>query len=402
MQSRYDLRSPEATRNPFPVYEQILAEAPVHWNESFNGWVIARHEDVLQGLRDTRLSVNRIAPVFGQLPEQLQQRLATVLRISSRWTATLDPPEHTRLRGATQQAFTPRLIDSLRPRIQALTDELLDAVQDRGHMDLIRDFAFPLPATVIADLLGAPVADRWRFKGWSEAIVNLFGLRAFEDEILADVTRNLLDMEAYIQGLMEERRRKPGNDLISHLLELCQRGALSESDAVAECIFLLASGHETVTSQIGNSIVLLTRHPDQARLLREQPGLMPDAVEELLRHASTVKWLARVALEDFELHGSRISKGQTVILLLGAANKDPSRFAEPARLDLSRKPERHLGFGNGIHFCEGATLARLELEIALGTLLRRLPGLRLAVPEESLEYRPGLTIYSLKSLPVLF
>ena len=329
--------------------------------------------------------------------------MAPILTTASRWTAILDPPEHTRLRSLTQKGFSPRVLSTMRPRIQELTDSLLDRVQRQSQCDLIRNFALPLPATVIADLLGARAEDFPRFQAWSDAIVKLFAVSEFTSELIDELARPFIEMGDYLHDLIEQRRRARRHDLISHLLDVQQQGApLSDADIQAECILLLVAGHETTMNLIGTSTLALLQAPACAQQLRDDPSLVPGAVEEFLRYDGPIKWMARMALEDIELRGERIKAGDLVVLVVGAANHDPSQFHDPDRLDITRSEARHVGFGHGIHFCEGAQLARIEMEIVITTLLRRMPGLRLAVPVDALEWASGSHLRCLKALPVSF
>jgi cytochrome P450 len=381
----------------------MLAEAPVHWNQAMGGWVIARYDDVTSFLRDPRLSANRFAPLASLLPEDKRRRMAPILATASRWTITLDPPEHTRLRGLTQKGFSPRVLTAMRPRIQQLTDSLLDAVQSKRRMDLIADLALPLPATVIADLLGAEAEDFPRFASWSSAIARLFSVSEFTDDYIDELNRPFIEMGNYLRDIIEDRRRARRHDLISHLLDVQQQGApLSNEELEAECILLLVAGHESTGNLIGTSTLTLLQDPMQAQKLRDDPLLMPNAIDELMRYDGTVKWLTRMALEDIEIREARIEAGDLVVLLVGAANRDPARFPDPDRFDITRTEGRQIGFGFGTHFCEGAQLARMEMEIAMNTLLRRMPELRLAVPVDALAWDDNSHMRCLKSLPVVF
>lgn len=401
--TQYDLRSPEATINPYPTYAKILSEAPVHWNKGMGGWVIARYDDVTSLFRDPRLSANRFAPLAKLLPEDKLRHMAPILATASRWTIILDPPEHTRLRGLTQKGFSPRVLGAMRPRIQEFTDSLLDSVQGKAQFDLVGDFAAPLPATVIADLLGAKAEDFPRFRSWSDSIAKLFAAGELTDELIDELRHAFLAIGDYIHGLIEDRRRDRRHDLISHLLDVQEQGApLSDEEMQAECILLLAGGHETTASLIQTSMLALMQAPLQAQRLRDDPSLMPNAIDEFMRYDGAVKWLARMAREDIEIREAKIEAGDLVVLLMGAANRDPGQFRDPGRLDITRNEGRHVGFGYGVHFCEGAQLGRMEVEIALNTLLRRMPELRLAVPVETLAWDSGPPLRALKAMPVAF
>jgi pimeloyl-[acyl-carrier protein] synthase len=401
--TRYDLRTPEATVDPYPIYARMLSEAPVHWNKGMGGWVIARYDDVTRCLRDRRLSANRFAPLAKLLPEATRRRMTPILETASRWTALLDPPEHTRIRSLTQKGFSPRVLAAMRPHIQQRTDSLLDAVQARRQMDLVADFALPLPAMVIAELLGAEAKDYHRFTSWSHTIARLFSVSEFTDEFIDALNRPFLEMSEYLHHIIEDRRRVRRHDLISHLLDVQEQGAkLTDQEMEAECILLLVAGHETTVNLIGTSTLALLRNPAQARKLRDDPSLMPSSIEEFLRYDGTIKWVTRMAQEGLQIGEARIEAGDLVVLMVGAANRDPAQFHDPDQLDVTRAEGRQLGFGHGIHVCEGAALARIEMEIAMTTLLRRLPDLRLAVPVEELAWSSGSHLRSLQALPVAF
>lgn len=401
--TQYDLRTSEATINPYPTYAKILSEAPVHWNKGMGGWVIARYDDVTSLFRDPRLSANRFAPLANLLPEGKRRQMAPILATASRWTAILDPPEHTRLRGLTQKGFSPRVLSAMRPRIQELTDSLLESVQSKKQFDLVADFAAPLPATVIADLLGAEAEAFPRFRAWSDAIVKLFAVSEFTDAFIDEINQPFLEMGDYLHGIIEDRRRARKHDLISHLLDVQEQGApLSDEELQAECILLLVAGHETTVNLLGTSTLALLQAPLQAQQLRNDPSLMPNAIEEFMRYDGAVKWVTRMARENIEIREAQIEAGDLVVLLLGAANRDRDQFRDADRLDITRNEGRHVGFGYGIHFCEGAQLARIEMEIVMNTLLRRMPELRLAAPVDALEWVSGTHLRSLKALPVAF
>jgi cytochrome P450 len=366
------------------------------------GWVLARYDDVSSFLRDPRLSASRFEPLAQLLPADKLRRMAPILGTASRWTVLLDPPEHTRLRGLTQKGFSPKTLQPVRASVELLTNSLLDAVQDRREMELIADFALPLPAMVIADLLGAEPEDYPRFSAWSKSIARLFAVSEFSDEFIDELSQSFLELNNYLRGLIEDRRRVRRHDLISHLLDVQEQGALlSDEEMQAECILLLVAGHETTVNLIGTSTRALLLHPEQAQKLRDKPSLMLNAIEEFLRYDG-VKWVTRMAREDIEIGGARIDAGDLVVLVVGAANRDPSQFPDPDRLDITRTQGRHLGFGNGPHFCEGAPLARIEIEIAMNTLLRRIPQLRCAVPIDALAWDEVSHLRYLKALPVAF
>jgi cytochrome P450 len=310
-----------------------------------------------------------------------------------------DPPDHTRLRTLVQKAFTPRMVDHLRPRIQSVVDELLDkALEGGGEFDLIEHLAYPLPVIVIAELLGVPAEDRATFHDWSAALAaSLDPLVTSEMMDRAWVSRDAL--HAYLRGIISERRRNPRGDLISALVAVEEQGdTLSEPELVVMCTLLLIAGHETTVNLIGNGMQALLRHPDQLTRLRERPALITPAIEELLRFDPPVQMTGRMLLEDVQLGGKTIPAGEFVLPLLGAANRDPNQFSNPDQLDISRNPNPHVAFGRGIHFCLGAPLARVEGQIVIGSLIRRCPNLRLNGQPKR---RDQITLRGLDSLPVV-
>jgi cytochrome P450 len=300
------------------------------------------------------------------------------------------------------KAFTPRIVENLRPRIQSLVDEMLDSVQPKGEMDIIADLAYPLPATVIMEMIGIPLADRDRMKTWSDQQVAYLSVGRPNAET-ADLYRSSqFEMMEYYRGLIAERRRSPQDDLLSGLIAAEEAGdRLSELEMLTTCVFLLVAGHETTTNLIGNGMLALLQFPDQLEKLRTDPGLMRNAVEELLRYDAPVHRPARIAAEDFELGGRTICRGQLIWQLLGAANRDPAEFPDPNRLDLARaNAGRHVAFNSGSHFCLGAPLARAEAAIAIGTLLLRLPKMRLAT--DTPDWNENMHFRGLKRLSVAF
>lgn len=311
---------------------------------------------------------------------------------------TVDPPDHTRLRRLVSKAFTPHMIEELHPRIQQIADELLDAVQEQGKMDLVSDFAYPLPITVISEMLGIPVAERSQFREWTRTL----GQASLDPKQSDKVVATLNEFIQYIKLLIAEKRKNPGNDVISSLVQAYDEGdQLSENELLSTIWLLISAGHETTFNVIANGTLALLQHPDQMRLLQNDSSLVPSAVEELLRFAGPVLLGSRIAGEDIVLHGQTIRKGEMIVITLNGANFDPHKFANPGTLNITREENEHLTFGKGIHHCLGAPLARLEGQIAFRTLLRRLPNLRLAVDPEELTYNKD-SMRSLASLPVLF
>jgi pimeloyl-[acyl-carrier protein] synthase len=397
-----DWLTPAFLANPYPLYHRLRSEAPVYWSERLSSWILTRYSDVVAALRDPgRLSnAGRMAALLDKLPETLRANLELLYQHYSVGLIFSDPPDHTRLRALVTKAFTPAVVERMRPRIQTIVNELLDAVESRGTLDVVADFAYPLPATVICEMLGLPQSDRPQFRRWSDDIIGLLGAGA-DAERAERGQRSLRDLREYYRRLIGERRHHPGEDLISALIQAHEHGQrLGEAELLSTSVTLLTAGQETTTSLIANGLLALLRNPDQLHLLNSNPSLIAQAVEEFLRYDSPVQRQLRLAAEDFELDGHRIRKGQIVSPFLGAANRDPAQFPDPDQLNITRTDNRHTAFGYGIHFCVGAPLARLEAPIAFSTLLRRLPNLRLA--GEVPEYKPDVTVRALKALPVAF
>ena len=397
------LTSPAFYANPYPLYHQLRGEQPVFWSEALGGWLLTRYDDVHATLRDTEhfSSRGRMLSVLNHLPDEERARLRLFEEHFTVGLISADPPDHTRLRGLISKAFTPRTIEGLRPRIQALVDELLDQAVERGEMDLIRDFAYPLPATVIAELLGAPPEARDRFKVWTEQILSFQGTGRVTVDVLEKSQRGLHEMRDFLAALLDERRRRPQGDLLSRMVAAEAEGdKLTSDELLTTCVTLLTAGHETTTNLIGNGLYTLLRHPDQLHQLREQVNLMPGAIEEMLRYESPLQRNPRRVAEDVELHGQTLRRGDYVLQILGSANRDPARFPAPDQFDITRQPNPHVAFGFGVHFCLGAPLARLEAPIAIETILRRLPQLRLAT--ESVQWHEHGLLRGLQSLPVTF
>ncbi|MFB0843093.1 cytochrome P450 family protein [Paenibacillus oleatilyticus] len=403
-----DFASPETMHDFMAFYKRLAGQQePLYHLDDFFGmggaWLAFRHEDVAAILKDPRFikDIRKLAPPQDQ--GESVQKHAAVSRLRQ-WfkqmpnMLTVDPPDHTRLRRLASKAFTPHTIEGLRPRIQQIADELLDAVQERGRMDLITDFAYPLPITVISEMLGIPAADRDQFREWTRKLLNA-SLDPKQEDTVSEVLDKFVE---YIKTLLAEKRTHPGNDVTSGLVQAHDEGdQLSENELLSTIWLLIVAGHETTVNLIGNGIVALLQHPEQMRLLRSDPSLLPSAVEELLRYAGPVMIASRFASEDVTVHGKDIRKGEMVLVSLAGANVDPHHFSNPEALDITREENEHLAFGKGIHLCLGAPLARLEGQIAFGTLLQRLPHLRLAVAPQQLTYNRS-TLRSLTNLPVLF
>ena len=391
---QFDPRAPEFRANPYPYYELLQTNAPIFFWDAWGMWFLSRYEDCHALLRDNRLG--REGRGGGEPPPQQRP----LFEMMGHWMLMQDPPDHTRLRSLVHKAFTPRMVAQLRPAIQQITDDLLDQVQDQGTMEIIADLAYPLPVTVICVLLGVPPADHSSFHAWSDAIARSLDLTE-ETAVYDRAARAAVALTDYLDGLLAERRARPQDDLLSALVAVEEQGErLTRAELFAICALLLMAGHETTVNLIGNGTLALLRHPDQWQSLRQNPGLVQSAVEELLRYDSPVQLTERGALEDITYKGHVFRRGQKVGFLLGAANRDPAQFADPATLDLARRENRHLAFGGGIHYCLGAPLARLEGEVAFLTLARRLP--RLALVSDTATYRDNYVLRGLDTLPVTF
>jgi cytochrome P450 len=386
--------------DPYPVYHRLRATDPVHWDEQLQVWIVTRYRDVSTALHDPRFSADRVAWIRHRID---REELRPLFDLLGNRMVICDPPKHTRLRALLNKAFTPHAVEAMRPRIQELVDGFIDQVLPRGGMDIIGDFAFPLPATVISLMLGVPPADIGQLKRWSDEFVIIFG--SAPSGITADQYRRCADaaeaMTRYFRSVVERIKQHPEPTLLG-AMELAEAAGdrLSDAELFANANLLLVAGHETTTNLIGNGLLALLRHPDQLHRLRDDPTLLPHAVEELLRYGNPLQFTNRVAREDLDLGGKHIAKGQMLLLMLAAANRDPEQFPDPDHLDLTRTPNHHFALGQGIHSCLGAPLARLEAQIAFGTLLRRLPGLKLA--DGQLEYRENFNLHGLKALPVCF
>ena len=400
---KYDLYSPEFRANTYETFERMRRDDPVFAQPGIDGetmiWFVTSHDEAVAVLLDDKRFVRD--PALALAPEELaafQAGAPEALAFIESHMLNKDGDEHRRLRKLVTKAFTPRMVEQLRPRIQEIADGLIDAVEARGEMELIDDFAFPLPITVIAEMLGIPVSDRDSFRRWSNTLVT----PALTPEDVEMFTTLIGEFVAYLRDLFAQRRSEPGKDLVSALLEVEEGGdTLSEQELSSMVALLIIAGHETTVSLIGNAVLALLQHPEQRAKLAGDPAQTARAVEELLRYDSPVeRTLNRWAATDVELAGQTIKKGDGVIVIVGSANRDASRFHDPDTLDLERDDLKHLAFGRGSHYCLGAPLARVEAEIALTTLLRRLPGLRLAMSADELYWRPVPLFRSLAELRV--
>ena len=397
--SLYHLLDPEVLANPYPLYDRLRTEDPVHWDPFLHAWVVTRYADVVRVLHD--FSADR-TPTPEQLTAMGLSALNPIAQVMVKQMLFMDAPAHTRLRALASSVFTPSKVELLRSHIQEIADQLLDAVEVRGHMDVIADFAEPLPAIVTAEMLGVPVEDHNQLKAWSADFAEMLGNFQHNPDRYPRVLRSVENLCSYFQTEMSEQRISPRDGLIRAMMEAEIDGtSLTEEEIVANLIVTMVGGQETTTNLIGNGLLTLLRHPEEMERLRNDSSLIASAVEELLRYESPSQHTARLAPADVQLGNRQIRKRQAVIAVMGAGNRDPERFEEPDRLDLARKDNRHLAFGWAAHFCFGAALARLEGQIAFETLLRRLPDLKLDT-KTTLQWRHNLGLRGLTALPVTF
>ncbi len=384
--------------DPYPLYRRLREEDPVHWDPFLHAWVVTRYNDVMQVL--STFSADR-TPTPRQLSDMGLGDLTPIAQVMVQQMLFMDAPAHTRLRGLCAEAFTPHRVEAMRSHIQEIANRLLDRVREAGRMEVIADFAAPLPAIVTAEMLGVPTSDHQQLKRWSSDFAEMLGNFQHNPNRVTRVRRSLDEMLEYFRGMIAELRRKPRPGLINSLLTAEVQGdRLSEEEVIANSILTMVGGQETTTNLIGNGIVSLLRNPDEANRLRQDRSIIGSAVEELLRYESPSQYTGRLAPEDIEMGGKKISKRQAVLAVMGAANRDPERFPDPDRLDLTRKDNRHVAFGWGPHFCFGAPLARIEGQIAFATVLERFRDLRLE--SGPLVWRENLGLRGLTVLPVSF
>ena len=401
--TQVDITDAAFKANPFPFYAQLRSEAPVFpvmvpMPVKQRAWLVTRYDDVQAVLKDARFAKN---PRNAMSPEQLKKRpwLPPMFKPLEQNMLDLDNPDHPRLRALVHKAFTPRLIEQMREQIQTLTNELLDTAEPRGGMDLIADFALPLPLTMIGRILGVPSADNPKFHHWTKTLLSASTNRNYL-VLIPTIMRFL----GYMKKLVKERHAHPQDDLITALVQ-AKEGSdqLSEDEVLAMIFLLLIAGHETTVNLIGSGSLALLEHPDQLQRLRNEPALIKPAIEELLRFVCPVEMATeRYAREDSVVAGTTIPRGELVLAVIGSANRDANAFTEPDSLDIARENNKHLAFGLGVHYCLGAPLARLEGQIAINTLVQRVPNLRLNVAPEQIRWRGGFVLRGLEALPVSF
>ena len=396
--SLYHLLDPDVLANPYPLFHRLRNEDPVHWDPFLHAWVVTRYQDVVTVLH--RYSAQRTPP-----PEQLSEMglssLNPIAQLMVKQMLFMDAPAHTRLRSLAAYAFGPQRVRVLREHISDITNRLLDKVQNQGGMDVIADLAEPLPCIVTAEMLGVPVEDYQQLKAWSQDFAEMLGNFQHNPDRVPKILKSVGEMTAYFRSAMEQQRLQPRDGLVRSLMTAEVNGdRLSEEEVIANCIVTMVGGQETTTNLIGNGVLSLLRNPQELEKLRSDPSLIPSAVEELLRYESPSQHTARLAPEDTVLGGKRILKRQAVIAVMAAGNRDPERFPDPDRLDITRSDNRHLAFGWAAHFCFGAALARIEGQIAFEMMLHRLADWTL--PPEPLVWRTNLGLRGLTRLPISF
>ncbi len=396
--SLYQLLDPEVLANPYPLYQRLRTEAPVYWDPYLHAWVVTRYADVITVLH--HFSANR-TPTPEQLAAIGLAELAPVAQVMVRQMLFMDAPDHTRLRGLASTAFTPARVEGLRSHIREILDDLLEPLLAAGRMDVIADLAAPLPAIVTAEMMGLPTADADQLKEWSADFAEVLGNFQHNPDRAARTLKCVEDMTDYFRHAIQSQRDQPCDGLINALLTAEVDGdRLTEEEIIANCIVTMVGGQETTTNLIGNGMLTLLRHPDELERLRNDLNLIPSAVEELLRYESPSQHTARICPADTELGGMKIRKGQAVIAVMGAGNRDPERFPDPDRLDLGRTDNRHLAFGWASHFCFGAPLARIEGQLAFAAIAGRMSNLKLE--SGPIIWRDNLGLRGLTSLPVTF
>jgi cytochrome P450 len=393
----------EILQNPYPAYARLHEEGPLHYLDVDGKWAlwsIVSHAECSSAAKDPRLSAKRSQQMILSLPLSRQSEFSELARMLGLWLIFMDPPEHTRLRKLLNKGFSPAAIEGLRPQVEAIVDEMLKPLRHGAEVDLMREFANPMPVRIILEMLGIPQELRDTFVNWSRAIAVFRGSPDRTVEQARDAQDALIALTDFFRKTVAERRRKKGSDLISLLIDIEEEGeVLTEEELYAQCIALLFAGHETTRNLIGNGMYTLLRHPQETAELREKPEIIRTAVEEILRYESPVQLTARVLKEDVEICGQHIPRKWSVLCMLGAANRDPKRFKNPNQLDLKRLNNQHLAFSAGPHACIGGQLARLEGQVALLNLVQRFPKMKLAGPRP--EWAPTFGFRGLKSLSVV-
>jgi cytochrome P450 len=396
--SLYHLLDPEVLANPYPLYRRLRTEAPVYWDPYLHAWVVTRYDDVITVLH--HFSADR-TPTPAHFEAMGLAELGPIAQLMTKQMLFMDAPSHTRLRTLASMAFTPARVEALRSHIREILDALIEPLLTAGRMDVINDLAAPLPAIVTAEMLGVPTSDCDKLKGWSADFAEVLGNFQHNPDRTSRTLKCIEEMTEYFRDAIQRMKTEPREGLINSFMTAELDGdRLTEEEIVANCIVTMVGGQETTTNLIGNGVLTLIRNPDQLQKLGDNLNLVPSAVEELLRYESPSQHTARICPQDTEIGGNLIKKGQAVIAVMGAGNRDPERFADPDRLDIEREDNRHLAFGWASHFCFGAALARIEGQLVFEAIARRMINLRLEA--DPLVWRDNLGLRGLTSLPITF
>jgi len=375
------LVSPEFLQAPYPLLHQMREQEPVYWSDSIGGWILTRYDDIMATFKDTESFSNegRLGKAVEYLPPEKRAKYKPFEdHYATKGLLHSDPPDHTRMRNVIVEDFTPNVVEQMRPNIQSVVNHLIEEAEKNGGMDVVPEFASALPVGVIAEILGVPRADRHLFKRWTDMILGFQGVNKPSEGDLTRAQDGLQEIRPYLTNMIEERRKQPRKDLMSKFVTaMTDEGRISESELINTCVTLFTAGHETTLSLISSTIFTLLSHPEQLALLRKNPDLLKSTIEESLRFESPVSRQTRLMKQDAALNGKALKKGQLVFQMLNAANRDPAYFKDPDTFNIRRENNRHIAFGFGPHFCIGATLARTEAFIAVGTLIQRFPNLRL-------------------------
>jgi cytochrome P450 len=407
--ARVSLVSEEIAADPFPYFAQLVEQEPVFWNERQRAWLVSTYDEVTEAFRNEGIDADRIGPyVASRVPEEDRERFQRMFDILGRWLVFLSPPDHTRLRGLVHKSFTPRRVAVLQEKVAGIATGLARDLRERleageDSVDLMADYCVPLPGQVIAEMFGVPVEDGARLKGWAEEL----GL--FINGALGDPQRNervavaMAEFEEYLKALVERYRKEPADNILSGLVAANDDDdTLNELELIATCMLILDAGYKTIQNATANAMMTLMGAPDSYERLAANPDLIKSTVEECLRYSGPGQIIVRRANRDLEISGRQIKQGSRVYLLTGAANRDPGKFEDPQEFRIDRAANPHLTFGQGIHFCLGASLARMEMAIGINTLLQELPRLEVAVPPQELEWHRVLILHGVERLPVRF
>jgi cytochrome P450 len=395
----YDPAHPSTRADPYPSYTRLRNEEPVHWHSGLNSWLLTRYEDVAAALSGPSMSPDRLTPFYAALPTPAQRTLAEMMRYLNLWIVFRDPPEHTRVRSLVSKAFLPGTILGFKPKIEAIIDDLLNALAKKSEADLVADFTMPLPALVIMAMMGVPATHLYDVKAWSDDIMLFIGTARATPDKYARAKQGAVEMATLFHDEIKKRRVDPTNDLLSLLIAARdEEDRLSEDELVATAMLLLFAGHETTTNLLSTATLTMMRNPEQRSWLAANPEKVSTAVEEFLRYEAPTNAMGRIVRNTHAVGGTVLKEGDRLFAIINAANRDETQFAEADKVDLGRQPNRHLTFGQGTHFCLGAQLARLEARLALPTLIDRFP--KMSAGSSPPEWLDSLVMRGLKSLPV--